>query len=128
MDGVSPVKFVGATPGNYYVTIRHRNSLGFRTNSTIALSGTATNLDFTSSSALYGATPLYQVSSNLFVMNAGDSNADGSIDAFDTILWEQQNGLFDDYSKNADYNLDGSVDAFDTIIWELNNGKFQELD
>jgi hypothetical protein len=129
MDGVSPVKFVGATPGNYYVTIRHRNSLGFRTNSTIALSGTAANLDFTSgSTTLHGTTPLYQISPNLLVMNTGDSNADGSVDAFDTIIWEQQNGLFDDYSKNADYNMDGSVDAFDSIQWELNNGKFEELD
>lgn len=23
---------------------------------------------------------------------------------------------------------DGSVDAFDSILWELNNGKYQELD
>ena len=62
------------------------------------------------------------------MMNGGDANSDGSIDAFDTISWEVQNGLFDDYNNNADYNLDGSVDAFDTIIWELNNGKYQELD
>jgi hypothetical protein len=60
-------------------------------------------------------------------MVASDANSDGSIDAFDTIDWEMENGLFDDYENNADYNMDGSVDAFDTILWELNNGKFEEF-
>jgi hypothetical protein len=64
----------------------------------------------------------------MYAMLGGDANSDGSIDAFDTIDWELQNGLFDDYTNNADYNLDGSVDAFDTIYWEINNGTFQDLD
>jgi hypothetical protein len=129
MNGTSPVIFDNTTPGNYYVTVRHRNHLGFRTANPIALSLTPTTLNFTNNSvSLYGATPLTALSPSLFAMNGGDANSDGSIDAFDTIKWELQNGLFDEYTNNADYNLDGSVDAFDTILWELNNGKFQELD
>jgi hypothetical protein len=128
MDGVSPVKFTGATLGSYYISVRHRNHLGFRTSNLVSLSSTPVLLNFTNNSVtLHGATPVAVVGS-VFAMNSGDSNFDGSIDAFDTILWETQNGLFDDYTSNADYNLDGSVDAFDTILWELNNGKFQELD
>ena len=124
-DGVSPVKFNSVPSGAYYIALRHRNHLGFRTANKYTLSAIATNLDFSNNSIpLFGATPLN--SSNY--MNGGDANSDGSIDAFDTIVWELQNGLFDDYTKNADYNMDGSIDAFDTIIWELNNGKFQELD
>jgi hypothetical protein len=128
MDGVSPLQF-NAPAGNYYIAIRHRNHTGFRTDATLALSNTATTLNFTNNSVtLYGAYPLVAASATVSVMNAGDSNSDGSIDAFDTIVWEIQNGLFDDYTNNADYNMDGSVDAFDTILWELNNGKYQELD
>jgi len=26
--------------------------------------------------------------------------------------------------QGGDANADGSIDAFDSIIWELNNGKF----
>ncbi len=128
-DGVSPLSFNSAA-GNYYVAIRHRNNLGFRTANTVALSGTPTVLDFTNNTTpLYGSTPLVQIPPSMnWVMVSGDANSDGSVDAFDTIIWEQQNGLFNDYNNNADYNLDGSVDAFDSIVWELNNGKFQELD
>jgi hypothetical protein len=129
MNGTSPIVFGNVTPGNYYVTVRHRNHLGFRTANPIALSLTPTTLNFTNNSVpLYGATPLTSITPSIFAMNGGDSNSDGSIDAFDTILWESQNGIFDEYTNNADYNVDGSVDAFDTILWELNNGKFQELD
>jgi extracellular elastinolytic metalloproteinase len=129
MDGVSPVKFSGAAAGSYFVTVRHRNHLGFRTSNVFMLSNTPTVLDFTNNStALNGSTPLQFIASSSWAMQAGDANADGSIDALDTILWEQQNGLFDDYNNSGDYNLDGSVDALDSILWELNNGKFQELD
>jgi hypothetical protein len=128
-DGVSPLKLSGLTPSSYYVAIRHRNHLGFRTNVPIFISSNPVLLDFsTNSIPLFGATPNTSVTPTIFTMIGGDSNSDGSIDAFDTIIWEQQNGLFDDYTNNAEYNMDGSVDALDTIIWEIHNGKFQELD
>jgi hypothetical protein len=128
-DMASPLQFSNTPPDNYFVTIRHRNHLGFRTLNAIPLSNTVTVLNFTNNSVLlFGATPLIPLSSNVSVMVGGDSNSDGSIDAFDSIYWELQNGLFDDYTNNADYNSDGSIDAFDTIIWEINSGKFQDLD
>lgn len=129
VDGTSPVSFPNTPNGNYYVTIRHRNHTGFRTANTVALSSNVLNLNFTDNSvALFGSFPTASYSAAIQIMNGGDSNFDGSIDAFDTIIWENQNGLFDDYQNNSDYNLDGSVDAFDSIMWELNNGKYQELD
>lgn len=129
MDGVSPVTFNNAPSGSYYVAIRHRNHLGFRTTNTLSLNSTATSINFTNNSAaLFGSYPLVSLNGSTSAMNGGDANSDGSIDAFDTILWEAQNGLFDDYTNRSDYNMDGSVDAFDSILWEMNNGKFQELD
>ncbi|MFZ4544470.1 MAG: hypothetical protein ACOYOA_10500 [Saprospiraceae bacterium] len=128
-DGVSAVTFNPVSPGNYFLAVRHRNNLGFRTLNTYALSGTNTSFNFTNSSIpLYGSTPRLAVSQNLFVMNGGDATADGSVDALDTVQWESQNGLFDDYSNSADYDVDGSVDSIDSITWEINNGKFEELD
>lgn len=127
-DAISPLSIPNAPPGNYYITIRHRSHLGFRTANAFALSNTPTTLNFTNNSTLlFGSYPLIALSSNVYAMNGGDGNGDGSIDSFDTITWEVENGLFDDYSLNSDYNMDGSVDSFDSIIWELNNGKYQDL-
>jgi hypothetical protein len=128
MNGTSPIAF-NVPFANYYVCIRHRNHLGFRTLNTIPLSNSSNLLDFTTNMvALYGTTPLNIIVPNVYVLNVGDANSDGSIDAFDDIIWSTNNGLFDDYQQNSDYNLDGSIDAFDNILWSINNGKFEELD
>lgn len=127
-DGITAVQFQQVNSGNYYIAIRHRNHLGFRTLQSIAMNSLTTFIDLSNNTiALHGLTPMQDVGAYR-VMIGGDSNSDGSIDAFDTILWESQNGLFDNYQLNSDYNLDGSVDALDSIIWELNNGKFEQLD
>lgn len=127
-DWISPLAIPNAPPGNYYITIRHRNHIGFRTANPIALSNTPITLNFTNNTIpLFGTFPLSALSSTVFAMNGGDANSDGSVDSFDTIDWELQNGIFDEYTNNSDYNMDGSVDAFDSIIWEINNGKFQDL-
>ncbi len=128
-DGTSVVAFPNAVAGNYFVAIRHRNHLGFRTENPIAVSATTPMLDFTNGSqVLYGISPLIALSATLNAMNGGDANMDGSIDSSDSTIWELQNGSFDDYLFNSDYNADGSVDGSDSAIWELNNGKYQELD
>lgn len=127
IDGVSPIQFEGIN-GSYFITIRHRNHLGFRTASAYPMSHQHTSLDFTNNLIpIAGSVPFIQIGGT-YTMIGGDANFDGSIDAFDTIIWELENGLFDDYQYNADYNLDGSIDAFDSIFWEINNGKFEELD
>jgi surface protein len=133
MNGTSFVTFTNAVPGNYYLTVRHRNHLGFRTANTTMLTGIPTTFDFTKLTGantvpLYGVTALSNISSNLYTMNGGDANSDGSVDAVDSGIWESQNGGFDDYSLNSDFNMDASVDAVDSAIWQLNNGKYEELD
>lgn len=122
-DGSSAVRFDNAAAGDYYLKISHRNHLSFRTLNKVTLGANTLNLDLTgNSTASYG--PMQTLSSSKKGMVGGDANFDGSIDAFDTIEWEQENGLFDDYSLSSDYNMDGSSDAFDSIIWELGNGLF----
>jgi hypothetical protein len=54
VDGVSPLEFPSVMPGNYYVSIKHRNHIGVMTLNTVGLSVTATTVDFTST-----VTPLY---------------------------------------------------------------------
>lgn len=127
-DGISPLSIL-APNNDYRLSIRHRHNYGFTTaNSKILSNNNPTTFDFTNNTVpLYGAAPVTSITPTFWVMNSGDANFDGSIDAFDTIVWEAENGLFDDYTLNSDYNMDGSVDALDSIIWEINNGKFEEI-
>jgi trimeric autotransporter adhesin len=129
-DGISPLTFPNApVSGNFYVTIRHRNHLGFRTNAPIALSPTSPLLDFTNNSVpLYGLSPTFTLSPTVSCMNQGDGYIDGSVDSGDSAKWKFTNGLYDDYFDNSDYNLDSSTDSTDSAAWQLNNGKYQELD
>ncbi len=122
-DCFSPVRFCLAVADDYYVKISHRNHLSFRTLNTVTIGVAPLTLNLTDNSvASYGPTTTHTATRRSMV--SGDANYDGSVDSFDTIIWEVQNGLFDDYTLLGDYNLDGSVDAFDTILWETSNGLF----
>jgi hypothetical protein len=128
-DMISPLQFLNTPPGPYYVAVRHRNHLGFRTTDTVSLSSVPTLLNFTNNSvAVHGTTPLMVAyPSSAMMMVSGDANSDGSVDSMDDAIWEYQNGSYGDYNNNSDFNIDGSMDGIDSAIWELNNGKFEEL-
>lgn len=129
-DGVTAVPFPSLAAGNYFVVVRHRNHLSFGSATAMPISTNTPLMDFTSNPQnVFGyiagqQEPLTLIAPNIYAMIGGDANFDNSIDAFDTVEWETQNGLFDNYINNADYNMDGSIDAFDSITWELHNGKF----
>jgi hypothetical protein len=80
VDGTSPVKFPTAKCGDYYVLIRHRNSLGARTNGKANLNNvTSTLVDFTSSTTAYpavGTNPMRTVetvgTTSVFALYAGN--------------------------------------------------------
>ncbi len=127
-DGISPLNFTGVPFASYFVAVRHRNHLGFRTENLVALSSSSPMLNFTNNSVtLHGITPLNAVTATVSCMNGGDGNFDASLDGTDSAIWEVQNGSFGNYFDNTDYNLDESVDGVDSAIWEINNGKYEEL-
>jgi poly(3-hydroxybutyrate) depolymerase len=127
-DGITAVQFPNVSSGNYYIALKHRNHLGFRTLHPVLLNNLTPLQNFSNNSISLNGTYALTNNGTYPVLIGGDANSDGSIDAFDTIIWENHNGLFDDYQLNSDYNLDASIDALDAIIWEMNNGKFEQLD
>jgi hypothetical protein len=85
VDGVFPITFSQASPGSYYVVIKHRNHLGVMTQLPIALSSTPATVDFTSA-----ATPTFRISTSVMnqaqveveqgvAMWAGNSLLDGKV-------------------------------------------------
>ncbi|MFZ4544986.1 MAG: hypothetical protein ACOYOA_13110 [Saprospiraceae bacterium] len=128
-DGISAVQWNGVAVGSYYVAIKHRNHFGFRTLNPVNFTAGTINLNFTNGSvALGGGYNEIEKAPGIWAMVPGDANVDGSIDAIDTIIFEAENGSFDDYNLKSDYNMDASVDAIDSILWELYNGLFEEIE
>ncbi len=133
-DGITPAKFINGIPaGNYYIAIRHRNHLGFRTANTFALPSNPviSNLNLTNNSVLLNGSTNVHLIGSYYAMWGGDSNRDRSIDGSDQVDWASpaQFGNYDLYKTlSADWNLDGSVDGLDIAVWLLANGLYEELD
>jgi hypothetical protein len=78
MDGISPLLF-NVAPGNYHVSVRHRNHLGVMTASPLALGGTPVTVDLRST-----ATPVFGVEATkpvggVLVLWAGDVTFNGQV-------------------------------------------------
>lgn len=129
VNGTSPVSF-NAPNDNYYVAIKHRNHLGFRPLSTIALSSTSTSLNLTNNSVtLYGSRPaLKEVITGVYAMYSGDANHNGVINSVDkNSYWRAQNGSIN--YLESDFSLNGIVNAIDkNAYWLVNNSVIQQLD
>lgn len=81
VDGVSPVPFRGIADGNYNVAIRHRNHLGIMSMNPIALSSSATLVDFTSSALVTYGTDARKDVAGVMCMHAGNVSGDGVVRA-----------------------------------------------
>lgn len=132
MDGVSPLHFSNAVAGNYYIAVRHRNHLGFRSMNSIALSSTTAIVDFTNNSVpTFGVGALKELSPGKYGMYSGDANGDGNVNSSDrNAHWRIQNGGTYDYlNSTADFDLNGAINAIDrNAHWRVNNSKVAQID
>jgi hypothetical protein len=125
VDGSSEVSISGVPVGNYYVVVRHRNHLGVRSATAIALSGTASLYDFTTGQGQafqdVGITTngAMQNVSGVFVLWGGNGNGNSTVrytglnnDAGTVLgaLGGNQVGTLSSVYSNADLNFDGTVD------------------
>ncbi|MBS1583499.1 MAG: hypothetical protein JST66_14960 [Bacteroidetes bacterium] len=78
LDGTSSV-VMQATPGNYYVALRHRNHLGAMTATAIALSGTAATVDLRSGSTATWGTEARKTTGTVRCLWAGNVYRDGLV-------------------------------------------------
>ena len=70
---------VGVTPGNYHITIRHRNHLGVMTAPPIALAATPTSIDFTDPSTPTWGTDARKNVNGIMVLWPGEVNGNGVV-------------------------------------------------
>ncbi len=75
LDGTSPLFFPCVCPGNYYLSVKHRNHLGVMTNQTLELSMSPSYFDFSNPA------------SDVFVKSASLSNSPRQIIGSVAVLW-----------------------------------------
>ncbi len=129
IDGVSPLYFSCVCPGNYYLTVKHRNHLGVMTGAPVALSSLPASFDFTEPSANVWVKPGYPTSilntprhtlGTIAAMWAGDANTNknskynGTSNDKEQILYDfgsssNTNDILYQVYKNSDLNMDGKV-------------------
>jgi hypothetical protein len=127
-DGTSSL-LLNVFPDNYYIAVRHRNHLAFRTIATLALSATPTIVDFRTLAVNTGGFYSRKTLGSLQLMYAGDANRDGSIDASDMDDHIRPQFGMIGANKTADFSLNGSVDADDLdLYFRINYGIINEID
>jgi hypothetical protein len=121
-NGNAVVNFSSAA-ANYYVVIKHRNSIETWSATPLAI-GTITAYDFTTmANKAFGSNQM-EIEPNVWGIFAGDIDQDGIIDNNDFSLWEADaNGFLEGY-LSTDLDGNGAVDNNDFSIWEANANGF----
>lgn len=118
----------GTTPTQGYVSIQHRNHIGIGSPYAVDFSSGILDMDFRIQQSYVTSAGFGQKRINPFTyaMYAGDGDQVSDVFSYDitgndNILWNLENGRFDNYSL-SDFNLDGDINAMDKILWSVNNG------
>lgn len=107
--------------GNYYVVVKHKNTIETWSQSTVSMvAGATTNYNFTSGSAQAFGGNLTEVETGVWAVYSGDINQDSGIDVFDYLIINPDivNGLSGYLATDLDGN--GSVDGFDYLLLNEN--------
>ncbi len=106
--------------GNYYVVIKHRNTLETWSANPILIPTNSTYNFSMAADRAYGNNQI-EIESNVFAFYTGDLNQDGYIDGFDYPMFDldAQANLTGVYVA-TDLNGDGYVDGFDYPLFDAN--------
>jgi hypothetical protein len=123
VDGASPLAFPTASPGAYFIVVRHRDHLSIMSASAQSLSLSSLTYNFTTSqSQAYGTNPMKLLGTGQYGAYAGDGTYDGYINYTDEegIAWNDRN-LMGYYL--SDYTMDGYVNYTDEegLAWNNRN-------
>ncbi len=123
-NGIADLNFPHAPTGNYYLVLKHRNSIETWSSSGVAITiGSVVNYDFTISSAqAYGSN--LKLKGTKWCIYGGDVNQDESIDATDLSLIDNDANNFAVGYLDTDVTGDNSVDGSDYALADNNATNF----
>lgn len=120
--------FTNAVSGNYYISVRHRNSLETwsKAGGESYTAGSIMNYDFTSSITQSFGNNLVQLTNSppLFAVYGGDVNLDGVIDGADASVIDNDAYNFVSGYVASDVTGDSIVDASDASVVDNNAANF----
>ncbi len=123
-DGAALATFPTSVPnGNYYIVIKHRNSIETWSSNAIAISSN-TNYDFTTASNKSFGNNMIEVDPGVWALYSGDINQDENVDLLDLSILEADISNFQFGYLATDMNGDGNVDLLDIPIVEANINAF----
>ncbi len=123
-NGTITCSFLNANEGlQYFVVIRHRNSVETWSLNPITLTSNATYDFTTAASKAYGDNQV-QVESGIWAIYSGDINQDENVDLLDASILENDINQFQFGYFVTDLNGDGNVDLLDVPEMELNINAF----
>ena len=123
-DGTITCAFLNANEGlQYYVVVKHRNSLETWSAAPITLFAN-TNYDFTTNANKAFGNNQFEVEPNVWAFYSGDINTDENIDLLDLAIVENDISNFQFGYLATDINGDGNVDLLDSTPVEVNATNF----
>jgi hypothetical protein len=123
-DGTASISLPDALSGLCYITVKHRNSIATVTEIPVLFGGATVSYDFSNAQSQAFGSNLKDFGDGVFGIFGGDANTDGSVDALDMILLDNDASSFGSGYIATDLNGDGSVDALDMIICDNNASAF----
>ena len=123
ISGNASITVPGNFNGNYYVTIKHRNSLETTTALAVSFVGSTINQSFGNPANVYGGN-LQMMIDGKYAIFAGDVNQDGGIDLNDMIPVDNDASNYLYGYLNTDVNGDGIIDLNDMIKIDNNSANY----
>ncbi len=109
--------------GNYYITVRHRNSLATVSARAESFSGDEINISFADPANVYGRN-LLTSSDNHYLIYGGDANQDGAVDTNDYIPVVNDAARYARGYLHTDIDGNGRVDTADYTIMVNNTARY----
>ncbi|MBM3403545.1 MAG: PKD domain-containing protein [Bacteroidetes bacterium] len=124
VNGTCQITIPSIHSGNYFIVIKHRNSIETWTAGPVNLISTPILYDMSTSAASAYGNNLIFVSSNVFAIYCGDENQDGAVDSGDMGDIDNDAGSFMMGYLVTDINGDGSIDSNDLGLTDNNSSNF----
>ncbi len=123
VDGIANVPIPASFSGNYYIVLKHRNSIETWSSAAVSFSGNNVSYNFTDASTkAYGGNLKFK--SGKYLIYTGDVNQNGAINAMDLNSVNSQSAVFGSGYLPEDLNGDGCIDASDLIVLDNNAATF----